>query len=150
MNQTSIPAAPMDDGKRARPVDWLWHPWYAKLWWAAIPVYWAGAVLSLSNPSLHAFYGSMLAAYLNLLFFPPTALVVLGVGYVRAWLDARPAGDGSLSWDEIEELERIRIEEEYWLKRGPGGVDPSFDIYDPRSGGLYIGNPLSLQHPGRR
>src|SRR3546814_7287152 len=24
--------------------NWLWKPWYAKLWWAAIPVYWTGAV----------------------------------------------------------------------------------------------------------
>ncbi|PKP95782.1 MAG: hypothetical protein CVT74_18665 [Alphaproteobacteria bacterium HGW-Alphaproteobacteria-13] len=29
--------------------DWLWRPWYAKLWWAAIPIYWAAAAASLSN-----------------------------------------------------------------------------------------------------
>ena len=20
--------------------EWIWRPWYAKLWWAAIPIYW--------------------------------------------------------------------------------------------------------------
>ncbi|WBX84458.1 hypothetical protein [Sphingosinicella microcystinivorans] len=131
-----VPLAP-----RTRVSEWLWRPWYAKLWWVAIPVWWMGMAASVKVAPLASFYDSAFAGYLNILFFPPTALVVLAVGYVRAWLDARPAGDGSLSWDEIKELERIRIEEEYW-ERGPGGVDPSFDIYDPRSGALYVGNPF--------
>lgn len=127
--------------------DWLWKPWYAKLWWAAIPVYWAGAAASLKVPALTEFYTSALGGFLNILFFPPTALLVLGSGFARAWLDRPLAGD-PLSDDEIEELERMMEDEEEWERLGR--PHPSMDIYDPSSGGLYIGNPLSLQHPGRR
>src|SRR3546814_17984770 len=67
--------------------DWLWKPWYAKLWWAAIPVYWAGAAASLKLPALAEFYTSALAGYLNMLFFPLTTLLVLGFGFIRAWLN---------------------------------------------------------------
>ena len=58
--------------------DWLWKPWYAKLWWAAIPVYWAGAAASLKLPALAEFFTSALAGYLNMLFFPLTALLAGG------------------------------------------------------------------------
>src|SRR3546814_21033059 len=54
--------------------DWLWKPWYAKLWWAAIPVYWAGAAASLKLTALAEFYTSALAGYLNMLFFPLTKI----------------------------------------------------------------------------
>lgn len=26
---------------------WLWKPWYAKLWWATIPVWWIGMAVSM-------------------------------------------------------------------------------------------------------
>lgn len=136
--ETQMPAA----------ADWLWRPWYAKLWWAMIPIYWAGATASLKIPGLAAFYDSVPAAYLQMLFFPPTALLVLGFGYARAWLDARPGSGDPLSDEEIEELERMRMEDEDWERFGRPHW--SIDIYDPDSGGLYVGNPLSLQHPGRR
>ena len=126
--------------------NWLWRPWYAKLWWAAIPIYWAAAAASLKIPVLATFYNSAAAGFLNVAFFPPTALLVLGFGLARAWLDRPLVGD-PLSDEEIEELERIRMEDEEWERLGPHW---SVDMYDPRSGGLYIGNPNSLQHPGRR
>lgn len=118
--------------------DWLWRPWYAKLWWAAIPIYWAGAVASLKVPALAAFYDSVPAAYLNMLFFPLTALLVLGLGYARAWLDARPDDDVILTGEDIEELERVRMLEEQWARR----PKPVGDIYDPMSGTLYVCNPF--------
>jgi hypothetical protein len=126
--------------------DWLWRPRFAKLWWAAIPIYWAAAAASLKIPALATFYSSAAAGFLNVAFFPPTALLVLGFGFARAWLD-RPLADNPLSDEEIEELERMRMEDEEWERLGPHW---SVDIYDPDSGGLYVGSPLSLQHPGRR
>jgi hypothetical protein len=62
--------------------------WYAKLWWSAIPVWWLGMATTARVDVLAAFYGGALAGYLNVLFFPMTALMVLGVGYVRSvWTD---------------------------------------------------------------
>src|SRR3546814_20386553 len=76
--------------------DWLWKPWYAKLWWAAIPVYWAGAAVSLKLPALAEFYTSALAGYTKMLFFPLTTLLVLGFGFIRAVLrtEERRVGNG--------------------------------------------------------
>ena len=123
--------------------DWLWRPWYAKLWWVAIPLYWAAATVSLKTPALSSFFESALAGYLNLLFFPFTALLVLGFGFVRAWFDSRPVDDGSLTWKEIEELERIEDDDWLWDHQAVG------DIYDPMSGTIYIGNPLSPNNGSR-
>lgn len=131
-----------------KPADWLWSAWYAKPWWAAIPIYWAGAAASLKVPALAAVYGSVPAAYLNMLFFPPTALLVLGFGFASAWLDRPFASGDPLSDEEVEELERMRTEDEDWERFDRPHW--SIDIYDPDSGGLYVGNPNSLQHPGRR
>lgn len=126
--------------------DWLWRPWYAKLWWAAIPIYWAAAAASLKISALAAFYDSAAAGFANILFFPPTALFILGFGFARARFDSPLVGD-PLSDEEIEELKHMGSEDEDWEHLGPHW---SVDMYDPRSGGLYIGNPNSLQHPRRR
>lgn len=127
--------------------DWLWRPWYAKLWWATIPIYWAAAAASLKIPALRAFFESAFAGYLNVLFFPFTAVLVLGFGFARAWLDRPLAGD-PLSDEEIEELERIRIEQET-LWNPPNHLRPVGDIHDPFSGTIYIGNPLSPNNGSR-
>lgn len=129
--------------------DWLWRPWYAKVWWAAIPLYWGAATASLKIPAMSPFFESALAGYLNMLFFPGTALLVLGFGFVRAWLDA-PRGDEGppLTDEEIAELERIRIEQEM-LWNPPDHLRPVGDIYDPFSGTSYIGNPLSPNNGSR-
>lgn len=127
--------------------DWLWRPWHAKLWWATIPVWWAGMAVSTKIAPLEAFYDSALAGFLNLLFFPMTALVVLGIGYVQHWLAAFPkAGDGIPISDEAA-AKVAKLWEEH--ERGMEDLHAMSDIHNPRSGGLYIGNPLSLQHPSR-
>jgi hypothetical protein len=126
--------------------DWLWKPWYAKIWWAAIPLYWAIATASLKIPALASFFKTALAGYLNVLFFPMTALLVLGFGFVRAWLDTPETDEWEPLPDaEIDELEELRMLDEEW----PPRPDPAFDMYDPLSGGLFIGNPLSPQYPRR-
>lgn len=120
---------------------WLWRPWYAKLWWAAIPVWWLGMAFASRVPALENIYDSAFGGFLNILFFPMTALMVLGVGYVRHHLNGFAAsGKGSVIADQSLEDEHERDFDE---------LNSAFDIYNPKSGGLYIGNPLSFQHPDR-
>lgn len=108
---------------RPRASAWLWRPWYAKLWWAVIVVYWAGKVGSFYSPALDEFYTSALAGFLNIAFFPPLALMLLGLGYARAWFE----------WSDWEFVEPTH--EQMFPKRSVGGMrDPYADPLDPRSG----------------
>jgi len=131
-----------------RASDWLWRPRHAKLWWTAIPIWWPSMAASTRIPALDRFYDSALAGFLNILFFPMTALMVLGVGYVQQWLAQLPvAAEGSPLSDEAAalvadlEAENMRALEAFKART---------DIYDPRSGGLFIGNPLNSQNPHHR
>ncbi|WP_239019057.1 hypothetical protein [Sphingobium terrigena] len=136
---TDEPVAPAEEGVRPRASDYLWRPWYAKLWWAAIPIYWAGMAASLKVPPLQDFYASALAGYFNVLFFPMTALMVLGVGYARVVLDrlAEESVPGEPSDHDFGPGRRV------------GAPPPGFDPLDPRSGALWIGNPSNIlrQYP---
>lgn len=106
--------------------DWLWRPWYAKLWWVAIAVYWLGMAASLKVPLLVEFYTSASAGFLNVFFFPPLALMVLGLGFARAWF----------AWSDWEFVEPTH--EQMFPKRSVGGMrDPYADPLDPRSGALH-------------
>lgn len=112
-------------GQTSRPsaATWLWRPWYAKLWWTGIAVYWAGKAASFAIPTLDDFYTSALAGFLNVFFFPPLALMVLGLGFARAWFDAS-------DWEFVEPTH-----EQMFPKRSVGGMrDPASDPLDPRSG----------------
>lgn len=129
--------------------DWLWRPWYAKLWWSAIPVWWIGMAASTKLEALGTFYDSALAGFLNIAFFPLTALMVLGVGYVRHWLADFPAAAGGVSLSHDEATARAT---DLWEDHEQGMEDlrAGSDIHDPRSGPLWIGNPLNSQWPNRR
>lgn len=105
-----------------RASNWLWRPWYAKLWWAAIPIYWLAMTASLKVSLLAEFYASALAGFLNVLFFPMTAFLVLGVGFARAWF-------ASVDWEFVEPTH-----EEVF--RRPL-IDPYTDPNDPLSGAIY-------------
>jgi len=128
LDAASIAAAP-----RPHASDWLWRPWYAKLWWSAVPAYWIGAAVSVKSEPLAAFYDSALAGYCNVLFFPMTALLVLGAGFARAWIEAPPARE------ESSDLGDVLI----WPERF-GKPHPCFDQLDPWSGTLWVGNPANL------
>jgi hypothetical protein len=93
---TEIETETLQDNDHEGPTDglglsnWLWRPWYAKLWWAAIPVYW----LAMGEPTrpefLNAFADSGYAVVTNIIFIPITALAVLGGGFFRqAAIDGR-------------------------------------------------------------
>lgn len=124
---------------------WIWRPWYAKLWWAAIPVWWLGMAAATRVSALESIYDSALAGYLNILFFPMTALMVLGVGYVRERLDAFVGpGDGvPMSDEEAFFAKRRRAEHDRIMENLNRGTD----MFDPRSGTLWIGNSLNPNNP---
>lgn len=147
MNTASKALANGMERPQRKLADWLWRPWFAKLWWIAIPAWWVGMAVSTKVTLLTAFYDSALAGFLNVLFSPLTALMVLGVGYVRHLL-ARPsvAGvRGSLSDDASSNIA------DFWEQhdRAFEDLNASTDIHDPRSGALYIGNPISPNNGAR-
>ncbi|MCG2841299.1 hypothetical protein L6Q21_09930 [Sandaracinobacter sp. RS1-74] len=124
-----------------RASDWLWRPWYAKTWWTAIPLWWAGMAGATKIEPLDQFYSGALAGYLNVLFFPMTALLVLGFGYAQHWLDAfSTTSDRAMpSGNEFDAAKELEEEHE----RAFEALNATTDIYDPRSGTLYVGNSLS-------
>lgn len=127
-NQTDVRAAGVTR-QRSRARDYFWRPWYAKAWWLAIPVYWLPAGGPTRIDALAGFYESGWAILPNIVFIPITALLVLGFGYCkRLYAEAEP-------FDEMDE--------EDLLGRGqPGRPSPTMDMFNPRSGPLWIGNRL--------
>lgn len=115
---------------RLRASYWLWRPWYAKLWWTCIAIYWTGKLASYWSPTLDDAYSTALAGYLNIALYPFTALMVLGVRFVPAWMEYH-------GWEWVEPSH-----DELFPKRSVGGRrDPTSDPLDPRSGSLWIGSP---------
>lgn len=93
-------------------------------------------------------YGSAFGGYLNVLFFPVTALMVLGVGWAREMLKSFPATPISRSNRAVADDQVRNLEESHIV--AARSLDAATDIYDPESGALYVGNPLSHQHVGQR
>jgi hypothetical protein len=127
---------------------WLWSPWYAKLWWTAVPVWWLGMAAFTRIDALETFYRGALAGYLNILFFPMTALMVLGVGYVRERLDNFVGQSDGIPLSDEEEADalRKRIWEDH--DKAMKNLRAGTDVFDPRSGLLWIGNPMNPNNPG--
>lgn len=125
------PAAPLRIRPRASA--WLWRPWYAKLWWVLALFYWAGKLASLWNETLTQYYATAFAGYLDVFFYPFTTLMVLSIGFARAWMDYRGFEWGPPSQEQL------------FPKRSVGGWrDPYSDPLDPRSGPMHwrrFGNP---------
>jgi hypothetical protein len=119
--------------------DWLWRPWYARAWWATIPVWWAGMVVSAKIAPLTALYESGFGALLNMLFHPMAPLLILGAAFARRWLDAfEPSSKGDGTSSDAE----LIIDDDWDGDWTPYGMPPpSLDIYNPRSGWLYVGTP---------
>lgn len=121
-----VPVAKAHASARPLASAWLWRPWHAKLWWVAIAAYWAGKAGSFYSSALDQFYTSALAGFLNVTFFPPLALIVLGLGFARAWFE----------WSDWELVEPTH--DEMFPRRSVGGMrDPYSDPLDPRSGALH-------------
>lgn len=131
MDQVEI-EAPQETGSRThsgalRPLDWIWRPWYAKLWWVAIPIYWAPAGGPTRIAAIADFYASGYAIVTNILFLPLTAGLLLGFGYLRRLFAEGEPAPYHYDYDVGE-------------YRKPGFPHPGFDEFDPRSGPLWIGN----------
>ncbi|MET3435980.1 hypothetical protein [Sphingomonas sp. 1185] len=108
-----------------RASDWFWHPWYAKVWWAAIASYWVGRAASLKAPMLAPFFATFVANCLALICNPFILFLFLGFGFVRGKLDR---GDWILG-----------PEAPHWHPRRPGEMlDPTLDPSDPRSGVRHL------------
>lgn len=96
---------PMLTIERPRLSNWAWRPWYAKLWWSLIAVYWAGAIGALLFGTLREFYGSDLAGFLNIALYPVFALIILSIGWLIAWKGAleyaaeHPEIENRLGWE---------------------------------------------------
>jgi hypothetical protein len=78
---TSVRAHP-----RAR--DYFWRPWYAKLWWVSIPIYWLILGGFGGFQLIDAQIGSWPIAILNVVFLPITAGLFLGFGFFSRLLHA--------------------------------------------------------------
>lgn len=147
--ETAIDSPEQEDRVARLPLSaWLWKPWYAKLWWVAIPVWWVGMAVSTGLDVLEPFYRWWYAGYLNVLFFPITALIVLGVGYVRERLDGFVGqGDGVPLSDEDAQVffaENSRRE----LARTMESWRAQSNPMNPRSGPRWIGNTMNPNNPG--
>lgn len=90
--------------KRPRLSNWVWHLWYAKLWWSLIAAYWTVGAGALLYRPIADFYTSSFASFLNVMFYPVFALIFLSMGWVRAWIGAldyaakHPDAENQLGW----------------------------------------------------
>lgn len=125
--QEQSPTAAAGD---SRVLDWIWHPWYAKLWWIAIPIYWAPAGGPTRIAAIADFYSSGYAVVTNLFFLPLTAGLLLGFGYLRRLF---AEGEPAPGWYDYD----------VGAYRKPGAPHRSVDEFDPGSGPLWIGNRFS-------
>lgn len=121
--------------------DWLWRPWYAKLWWISIAVFWTvggvAACLDIrSFPPRSGYFD-----YLAMVLHPQAALPVLGFGYI---LKLFATQDTVLSEDDADE--------DLYAGNGSMGfhrpLDYLADPTDPRSP-LNPLNPLSPTYRNR-
>ena len=103
--------------ERPRLSDWVWRPWYAKLWWALSAVYWTAGVGAFVFQPLADFYASGLAGFLNIAFYPVFAFILLSIGWMIAWKDAldlvaeHPEIENTLGWQwaaERDDFHRVR------------------------------------------
>jgi len=112
----------VSDLPRPRIGTWVWSPWYAKVWWLCIALYWGGRAISLYNERLDSFYTGTIAAYFNLAFMPMAPFLILGIGFAWSWMDHHGLEFGPPDGDYVPP------------KRSVGGwLDPMSDPLDPRS-----------------
>lgn len=110
--------------------DWLWRPWYAKLWWASVPIYWGGRMASIKVAALASLYDTLVAGYLSVFCNPLIILLLLGFGFIRATLDRG-------EW--VITPGAVHMEGPVHIGRRPGELlDPYTDFTDPRSGIRYL------------
>lgn len=119
--------------------DWIWRPWYAKLYWAAELFYWSLFLISWQLGMFREFFHSEAADYLGLILHPFTAAAILGFGFVRAFLTAQ-------SWEGVEGEGAAGQR-----RKSIGGLmNPHADPLDPRYGMNWVGSPRTRARVFRR
>lgn len=120
--------------EKPRLANWVWRPWYAKLWWSLITVHWTAAVGALLFGPLRNFYGSDLAGYLNIALHPVFAFFILSIGWMIAWKEAldyaaaHPEIENMLGWEwqpfdfQAEHEHRIRQRNDPSNPASPGYI----------------------------
>lgn len=105
--------------------DYFWRPRIAKLWWATSLTWWVCFILAQQTGWLSDYFQSAVTGYLNVLFFPGTIIMALGV---------------PLAWDKLDRgdwvVSPLPLAHEQQLPTlSVGGLeDPASDPLDPRSG----------------
>jgi hypothetical protein len=129
--------------------DYLWRPWYAKLWWLAAAIFWIiAAVASWVFPSLSSLPPESVTNFLALALHPFAIVPVLGFPAVWAWRCKTV-----LPWDPGFEAEFFEDDDEELY----GGESMGFerrisfmsDPRDPRSP-MNPSHPLNPDHHGIR
>jgi hypothetical protein len=115
--------------RRKSAADWLWRPWYAKLYWAGVMGYWGAFLASWIWALSPSFFKGTSAGYLGLAFHPATALVLLGAGYVKALFYSGEWEWAKQSRDDMRNRRSLT-----------GMSSPYSDPADPRSGVNWIGS----------
>ncbi|AMK25845.1 hypothetical protein K426_24709 [Sphingobium sp. TKS] len=80
--------------------DWLWRPWYAKLWWGSAIMFWS---VFLSVPA--SVFPTHIIVPLGALLHPFVIIPVLGFGFFRAWFGFQfkaEKGDG-FAWSRHDD-----------------------------------------------
>lgn len=122
---------PSSDAVSAQPLrlsDYFWHPCIAKIWWATSLTWWACFILAQQTGWLQDYFENAVAGYLNVLFFPGTIIMALGV---------------PLAWDKLDRgdwvVSPLPLTSDHTNPpRSVGGMrDPASDPLDPRSGILH-------------
>ncbi|MCW6536060.1 hypothetical protein [Sphingomonas lycopersici] len=129
MDSAADPSDNSGQGRAEAPraSEWLWRPWYAKLWWALTLLYWLGLEGLMLVPADHPIFRWFgLIEFGVLIFNPLTVLAVLGRGYMRAKV-AR--GDWVVTSGSISEFEDWKQRERRSAETNPA---------DSRSGLLYL------------
>lgn len=112
---------------------WLWKPWYVKMWWIAAFFYWISFALSFGVRSMEPFFERTLAGYLNVVFYPPVILMLLGAGFIRAKLSR---GDWIITAGDSDVHKSSRSI--------GGSLNPYSNPLDPKSGSLWVGSQESI------
>lgn len=83
--------------------DWLWRPWYAKLWWGSAVIFWA-LILAVPGYLLPV----AIVVPVGVLLHPFVIVPVLGFGFFRAWFGFQfGAGNGEgLAWSQHDDFRR--------------------------------------------
>lgn len=123
-----------------RAIDWIWRPWYARLWWGAIALFWAVATLYPLLEIRRFPVSSTALMYVAMILHPQAALPVLGFGYLRALFKYQTELRNTTEEDEAG------VEDHDPFSHGLFGHDLMSYLSDPSDPRSPL-SPLNPAHP---